>query len=362
MTDHRPRLPVMLLDATDPHARGYQRGELGRPRITECWAIYERLFAVQGIGHTEVQGAALAALDAVADWAPHLATEVAGTAAGAGLEGWQLAALNARTEVLSLTTRARPGECSTVVSARAPSFSAQTWDWHEELAGCWHLQSVATEERSHVGLTEHGILAKIGLNDAGVGVHLNVLGHRDDAPGAVPVHLVIAEVLASAGSLDHAIDILAQAPVRTSSAVTVVTPEGARIVELSPTGNAVLPAAAEVLLHTNHFLDRELAAGERTELYQPDSLQRIDLLGARVAERFVPAGPADLVPYLSTGPGDPAEICCAPPPGATLGDRWATLATVLLQPATGTVRVAAGSPAQVRREDYVELTTAVHSG
>lgn len=358
MTDHRLRPALLRLNETDAQGRGRQRGELSRADIVRCWSIYEQIFAVQGIGPVAVRDAARAALDAVAEWAPHLAAEVAGTAAGAGLEEWHVAALNARTEVLSLTTRARPGECSTVVSARAPAFSAQTWDWHEELAGCWHLQSVTTDQFSHVGLTEHGILAKIGLNDAGVGVHLNVLGHRDDAPGGVPVHLVIAEVLHSAGSLEHAVEILAQAPVRTSSAVTVVTPTCARIVELSPAGNAVLPVEDDWLLHTNHFLAPVLAAGERTELYQPDSLQRIDLLGARVADRFEPAGPADLLPYLCSGPGDPAEICCVPHPGSMLGDRWATLATVLLQPAAGTMRVAAGSPVQARLEDYVELTTA----
>ncbi|WP_435745370.1 C45 family autoproteolytic acyltransferase/hydolase [Nocardioides sp. SYSU DS0663] len=357
MRDHLGQPTTVRLDEPDPYQRGVRRGEVGRAAVTGCWAVYEELFAAQGVRPADVRDGARGCLDAVAAWAPHLAAEVSGTAAGAGLEEWQVAALNARTEILALTSGARPGECSTVVSTRAPAFSAQTWDWHEELAGSWHLQSVATAERSYVGLTEHGILAKIGLNDAGVGVHLNVLGHRDDAPGAVPVHLVAAEVLHSATSLDHALDILVQAPVRTSSAITVVTPEGARIVELSPAGNALLPADERCLLHTNHFLAAGPAAGERTELYQPDSLQRLDLLTARVQERFDPADPADLLPYLCTGPGDPAEICCAPSASATLGERWATLATVLLRPADGTVLVAAGSPVQAGPESWVELRT-----
>lgn len=353
--EHRHHAGLVRLDERDPHRRGVQRGSSTRAEVTRCWSVYEQLFAAHGLDGPAVRDAALASLAAVADWAPDLAAEVSGTAAGAGLEEWQVAALNARTEVLALSTRARPGECSTIVRPGAPAYSAQTWDWHEELADSWHLQSVQTSERSYVGLTEHGILAKIGLNDAGVGVHLNVLGHRRDEPGGVPVHLVTAEVLGRATSLEHAVEILAAAPVRTSSAVTVVAPEGARTVELSPAGNAVLAPEGERLLHTNHFLAPELASGERSELYQPDSSLRLDLLTARVAAGFDPDGPLDLVPYLCTGPGDAAEICCSPAPDAKLGDRWATLATVLLHPADGTVLVAAGSPVQVGADGWVEL-------
>jgi isopenicillin-N N-acyltransferase-like protein len=231
----------------------------------------------------------------------------------------------------------------------------QTWDWHVELAEAWHLQSVETRTGCFVGLTEEGILAKIGVNDAGVAVHLNVLGHRDDAPGGVPVHVAVAQVLHCARSLDEAVDLLRDAPVRSSSALSVVTEDGAVVVELSPHGAAVVSTDLPYLLHTNHFLDARLGRAEKSELYQPDSGNRLELLERRCAAGFAADGPLDLVRHLCSSPGDGAELCCLPDPEATLGERWATLATVALQPRERSMLVSAGTPAMARPEGWTTL-------
>jgi isopenicillin-N N-acyltransferase-like protein len=323
--------------------------------------VYAELFAAHGITEKQVRAAALECLSAVDAWAPYLGEEVRGTAEGGGLEVWQVAALNARTEILSLsgldgaTPVARPGECSTVISTAPPAYSMQTWDWHVELAESWHLQWVETGAGCFVGLTEEGILAKMGVNDAGVAVHLNVLGHHDDGPGAVPVHLAAAHVLHQAGSLDEAVDLLLDAPVRSSSALSVVTEAGAVVVELSPHGAAVVRTELPYQLHTNHFLDARLARGEKSELYQPDSGQRLALLGERCAAGFAPDGPLGLVGHLCSARGDGADLCCLPDPGARLGERWATLATVALQPRERSMLVSAGTPAMVRPTSWIEL-------
>ena len=351
----------VTLTSLQPYDRGLERGKACAAEVAGCWDVYRRLFEVNGIAENDVRREALSTLAAVDAWAPFLAEEMRGTAEGAGLGEWQVAALSARTEILSMSRAARPGECSTVIHAETPVFSAQTWDWHDELAGFWHLQEVDTTAGGFVGLTEYGILGKIGVNRAGVGVHLNVLGHRQDTPGAVPVHLAAAHVLHTARSLVEAVAILVDAPVRTSSAISVVTEEGAATVELSPVGAAVVrptPGGTESasLLHTNHFLDERLAAGEKTELYQPDSQQRIDLLERRCRERFQPESSWDLVDYLCSFPGDGAELCCVPDPTATLGGRWATLATALLQPGERTMRVSPGTPAMAIPDTWISLT------
>ena len=353
--------PTTVLRGTDPRDRGVQRGQARPARLAATWAVYADLFAAGGITEEQVRSAALECLAAVDAWAPYLAEEVRGTAEGSGLEVWQVAALNARTEVLSLarpadtSLAARPGECSTVISTTPPAYAMQTWDWHVELAEGWHLQWVETRAGCFVGLTEEGILAKVGVNDAGVAVHLNVLGHRDDAPGGVPVHLAAAHVLHSARSLEQAIHLLVDAPVRSSTALSVVTDKGAAIVELSPHGAAVVRTDVPYLLHTNHFLDARLAQGEKSELYQPDSGNRLQLLEQRCAETFAPEGPLDLVGHLCSAPGDGAELCCLPDPGARLGERWATLATVALQPRERSMLVSAGTPVMARPTGWIEL-------
>jgi isopenicillin-N N-acyltransferase-like protein len=129
------------------------------------------------------------------------------------------------------------------------------------------------------------------------------------------------------------------------------------MVELSPEGAEVIRPTGGHLLHTNHFLAPRLAKGEKTELYQPDSQQRIDLLERRVSAAFQPAAPQDLVPYLCSVPGDGAELCCVPAPNAGLGSRWATLATVGIDPATNTLLASPGAPTDVTANSWFRLST-----
>jgi isopenicillin-N N-acyltransferase-like protein len=353
MTTHAPT--TIHVDSADAFQRGLQRGRAIRDVLADSVEIYLSLFATAGISLETVRLNAEQALLATERWCPDLAREMEGTAQASGVDVWKVAALNARTEILSGGRGAKPGECSTVVNASNNPVGAQTWDWHEELSEHWHLQKVHGNARRFVGLTEHGILGKIGINDAGIGILLNILGHQADRADGVPVHLVGARVLAQASTLDEAITILRTAPVSTSSAITVVSPEGAVIVELSPVGAAVVEPQDDVLLHTNHFLDSRLALGEKPGLYDPDSQLRLATLAERVRLAPLPSGASGLVPYLVSQPGDAAQLCCVPADGAVLGDRWATLATITLDSAAREMTVWAGSPAATAENDVVRL-------
>ena len=106
---------------------------------------------------------------------PNLAAEVIGMASGADLPVWQLASLNARTEVLA--ARTRHSECSTTVHAprgpRAPQ-TLQTWDWHDSLCPHGLMLALHTERGMNVKLfCEFGMLAKLGVNSAGLGLHFS---------------------------------------------------------------------------------------------------------------------------------------------------------------------------------------------
>lgn len=365
MTVHglgRPLAPRLVsIDSPDAYERGRQRGLQLSDSIGAGIGIYHDLFAGAGIDLSVVQANAHSAIRATEAWSPELAAELRGTADSSGQELWKIVALNARTEVLSgasMSTGTKPGECSTIVSTRASPVGAQTWDWHEELTDYWHLQQVQGTPHSFVGLTEHGILSKIGINDAGVGILLNILGHQADRADGVPVHLVGAKVLAQAGTLAEAVHILQSAPVSTSSAITVLTPDAAVTVELNPTGSRVVQPSHGVLLHTNHFLDAELGRGEKPGLYDPDSQLRLGMLVERTAGAMLPTVASELIPYLVSRPGDAAELCCVPALGATLGDRWATLATVTLDALARTMTVSAGSPLAAVTEN-VPVTTLI---
>ena len=105
------------------------------------------------------------------------------------------------------------------------------------------------------------MLAKIGVNDRGVGVLLNMLHHVTDADAVAggeighPVHLLSRAILDDAASAADAVRIASAAATSSSTALTVVDDRGgAASVELFPGGSGVLEPADGLLVRTNHFV------------------------------------------------------------------------------------------------------------
>ena len=180
------------------------------------------------------------------------------------------------------------------------------------------------------------------------------LGHRDDAPAGVPVHVLSAAVLGEAGTVDEALELLRSAPIATSGALTLIDPDTVACAEVSPVGVATLRPSDGFLTHTNHFLDPANAAREKTGLYEPDSQDRYGLIASRQQRYAEPAVADHLVEYLYSDPGQP-QLCCVPAPDAVFGQRWATLATVLLEPEHRRARILAGTPIDARRRSWTTL-------
>ena len=226
-------IPNGRIDERAARPRGTAIGGAWRERITAGWESYERLFAAAGAGSGLQREVAERSLDRTRSWAPALAEEIDGIAAGAGLEPWRVAALNARTEILAAAGAATAGECSTFVLAPpggGPPRTIQTWDWYEALRDNMLLLTVATGDGRTVHLfTEFGIVGKIGVNDAGLGLHFNILHHRDDGRGAgVPVHVVARRILDEAATVEEATAIARSATVSASTVLTVVAWDGER--------------------------------------------------------------------------------------------------------------------------------------
>jgi isopenicillin-N N-acyltransferase-like protein len=346
-------IPVGRIDEPEPRARGAAIGTAWRERIAAAWDGYERLFAIAAAAPGLQRDVAERSLDQTRSWAPALAEEVAGLAVGAGLEPWCVAALTARTEILAAAGATTVGECSTFVLAPPGGGlprTIQTWDWYEALRDNMLLLSVATEDGRTVRLfTEFGIVGKIGVNDAGLGLHFNILHHRDDggSPG-VPVHAVARRILDEATTVAEATAIARSAIVSASTVLTVVAWDGerasARCLELSPAGVGVVePDAAGVLLHTNHFLDPALAAGEAEAEPGSTTCERLALLTERAGELSAAADPTSRAAALIDHDGG---ICCHPD-NAGEAEPSATLATIALDLAAARLQAHPGGPCAV---------------
>lgn len=353
------------ISGTDPRSRGTEIGIAHAVDIREAVRRYLEFFEIRGVAESRVREIAESCFAALAEWAPNLADELTATAEAAEVERWQLAALNARTEVLAIVPPDTEGECSTAVfapaGADAPQ-SIQTWDWHEHLCPRGFVFSYTpdalAEGSRRVGrvamFTEFGVLGKIGVNDAGVGVHFNILHHASDrGTGGVPVHAIARRVLDEATSVDEAEAIIRSAPASASTVLTVLArdeaPHRAACFEISPERVAVVrPDAAGVLLHTNNFIADEQLPGEATR-DKSTSYVRLAHLGAHQAS-MAGRGIEERAAQMCGEAGALAPVCFRPDPAEPLHEQWTTLLTVGLNVADGELEYFPGSPAALAEQ------------
>jgi isopenicillin-N N-acyltransferase-like protein len=244
-------------------------------------------------------------------------------------------------------------ECSTVVSTapgRAP-LAAQTWDWYPAMRDNWMVWTFETEAgRRITTLTEYGVLAKIGVNDAGLGVMLNMLHHdADDQTGhdprvGFPVHVMLRTLLEQCSSVAEARDLVTAEPFSASSALPVVDRDGDAVsFEVFPAGVGEVKPEAGLLVRTNHFVSAEGEPGCQAGLVDDNSWVRRDHLVAGLSAE-TPGSAADI--HRAMTHHDVAGPVCrhAAHPDSPELVETATLATVALDVAHGTLAAQRGGP------------------
>ena len=251
----------VIANEVAPFDRGRATGEALADRLARVWASYASLFVRRaGIPEPDALAFGAATLELVRGWRPAVAEEMEGVAVGGGLEPNAVAALNARTELLAGAVV----ECSTVGRVRGPEgpWLSQNWDWFLDVPE----RCVIVTGPSHVTFTEAGILAKIGVNGAGLALCVDILRHPSDTrrPTATPIHLLLHQVLATCETIEDVAGLLEEADPVASSCFTVVTSAGhGASFEVTADGVArVDPDDDGLLHHTNHFLDPRLASEE----------------------------------------------------------------------------------------------------
>lgn len=340
-----------------PRDRGRDFGAAHPAEIRATAEIYSELLAAMAGRPVELRTVGYEALAAIRDFSAAAASEIEGIAEGAGVPAEVIAAVNARTELLAAVrgASAARGECSTVVRLGGPGeapIAVQTWDWHDVFAGSWLVWTIEHPDGHLVHtLTEYGILGKIGVSSAGLGLNLNILHHGNDGgPVGVPVHVLARSVLDSARDIGQALTVIASAAMSASSAFTLTSAGAGEPIaitaEVFPGGPRFVPPRPDgLLLHTNHFLDPHAAEHEQETWIGPDSFLRLAILERRLARRTADDEP-DLLAAMASHLGGGGAICCHPDAAATLGERYATLATVVLDVQAGALRVRAGGPCE----------------
>ena len=341
MTHTADRLHIDVAGDT-ARTRGIRRGEALRATLGEALVAYERLFRAAGVSEEAQRAGAEQVLDNIEAWRPAFVEELAGVASGSGLSIEAIAALNARTEILALG-RKGAAECSTVTAViDGRRIGAQTWDWHVELDPFWHTQRVSGTKFAFAGLTEQGILSKIGVNSAGLALHFNILGHAADGTTGIPMHVLSAAVLSECATVDEAIELVRQAPIGSSSSFTMLDANRAVSLEISPVGVYEFEERDGSVQRMNHFLSEEPLSEQKSELYEPDSSERLSLVRSRLAHGL-PDSEESLIRLLESAEGE-APLTCRPDMALPFGEHWATLATIVTDPEARAIRILDGMP------------------
>jgi len=332
-------------------ARGICRGRQLSVQILKAVEAYRQLFQSLG-GVPDLEQLVAESRTKTENWWPSGAEEIDGIAEGSGIDALSVWMLNCRTELLAEIRRRSGvvalGECSVAIHAEPPTVGIQTWDWHEHMAGIWHPIKSHGGIHNWCGITEAGILAKIGVNSSGLGLHLDILFHNDDRAGGVPIHVVAARVLAEAGSVEEAIEIARSAGVSASSALSVHDGISAASIEVSGAGVEVVQPEKRWLVHTNRFRSPKLKENERNDGSGEEGIQDAVARERKLLERVDGYKPilatSHLLKLLESDFLDEGWLSCVPKSSANFGDRWHTLVTIMTRPDQGLIEFKAGLP------------------
>ena len=334
-----------------PYERGAEFGAHHRQEIERTVASYRRLFAARATGPFDVDLWGESAWQGICGLAPTASQEILGIAEGAGIPVREIAALNARTELLALADPTGVDECTAVVSAPPgrPPVAVQTWDWYDAMADNWlHWRIPHPDGRVVETVTEYGVLGKIGVSSHGIGVLFTMLHHVDDAPGQLgyPVHLLSRRILDTATTLDEAVELARSVGTSASTSLTVVEsrPDGGRAVsiELFPGGPGLLEPEHDLLVRTNHFVSEGGEKGCLASTIGPGSEIRRTTLLAALADH--PPGTADDVVTAMRDHADIGGVCAHPDRTMEPVLQHATLATVAIDTVRHALQVSVGGP------------------
>ena len=345
-----------LIELTgDPKERGIAHGRALAVEIKTNVELY--LYMAANMAHVDKDGAFEAAekfLPALKTHAPHLLMEMEGIAQGAEVSLTEILFLNARTEILALGAPA--GECTVIGlnSSRTTSghtLIAQSWDWHHSLTQASALFHIKPDNGPTMSiLAEAGQVGKIGLNEHGVGVVLNILVAGTVEFG-IPVHVMLRQIV-ECQNAKQAHDMVMQTPKASSSHFLIGDSSGDLFgLELTGQGAAELEPENGLLFHTNHYCHPDMTAGDIGKLLFLDSVPRYDRAEKLLTQKD--KWQAEDLKNLYTNHEDgPSSICRHIDESMPDYMHMATIAGVIMDLNTKTMLATRGQPCQ---NEYFEF-------
>lgn len=387
------RFPILDVRGS-PREIGRQIGEAQRENIA---GLVNLVVARVNKGRKDpisVQAAseiAASAVPFVERYSPDSAAELRGTAEGAGVSVEQVMLLNARNMLVPADDETRPagsalapalsrgetghassyprpgpqsergrgveGCTSLMVSASASATGCailgQNWD-NDPAMDRFSLVIIRRPDGrpGNMTWTQPGLIAYMGLNDAGIGVCMNALNGPARRQG-VPWYFIVRAFYEQ-----HGLEGVVAASERASRTITanaaMVTPEGAADLEVTPDAVRVLRAdSSGRLVHTNHCVhpDFEQHNTDFASRIYGQSFPRKARAETMLEEQGGAVGVGLMKRILSDHEGFPTSICRHPNPDPLTGWQRSVI-SIILEPSAGRMHVSRGNPCEAAYETY----------
>jgi isopenicillin-N N-acyltransferase-like protein len=353
-----PRTSFRVVPASgDPEQRGRAYGRQARDLIHASISGYQDVFRhYAGWDWETVRRHALRFAGPISDFAPASAREMAGIAEGAGVEVADVLALNTRSEIMF----AAPPRARSVLAAECTSFAllpertsggrllaGQNWDWIEHVRRTTLVLDVRRDDGPDFAtVVEAGLLAKVGVNSAGVGLCTNTLiSDGDEGRVAVPYHVLLRSVLDSESGEQAAARI--RSTPRANSANYLVTDDTGFCVDLETSpwddGCHELRPDDGAITHANHFVAPGFTGEDRYLQRKRHTTDRLRNLTARIgATRH--HSEQGLREVLADHRDAPNSVCQHPDPALPAPERTCTVAGVIIDVAARSMTYSSGSP------------------
>jgi isopenicillin-N N-acyltransferase-like protein len=342
-------------------------------------ATYARLFAGCGIAWAEAERRSARHLPIIEALDASLADELRGIAKGSGQSLAAILALNCRTEILPASYLAESGahglaasaaaahaanraaglqdwsECTAMcvagtASADGAAWFAQNWDWiGRQRHALVILKTLDAHGQRITTLTEAGMLAKIGLNDAGFALGLNIVRSLSDgAQPGIPVHVLLRHLLScpSLAAARRRLHELAALGFGSSSNIPCADALGeVACFEVAPAGWAELKPLNGTVVHTNHFLCEPLLPRQAPVGAAISSESRLETAASHAARPRI--GLAELQAFLRDESDGYLSICRSPNPAWPVESRMESVAGIIIRPLSRQIWIAPDVPSRV---------------
>ena len=353
--------PCRLIELTGPpHERGIRYGDQAAAQIARSIGHYGAQMTALGVDERRLVELVARYLPTLEEFDPRQVEEMRGIAAGAGVPFEHIVLVNARTELVqialrpalrdSLRTMASEGCTGVIVRPEATRdgqlIHAHNWDWQRECAESSVVLRIRNQDGPDIlTFAEAGALARFGFNARGICITGNGLeSDRDYRSAGIPLTLIRRRMLEQA-HLGIALQIAYITPKSGSNNMMISHgPSGLAFdFECAPDETFMLEAQNGLLVHSNHWLSPVALSKlrERGMAESPSTLHRYVRARETLAAMAGRISVEDVMKTMLDDFESPWSICYPPrPSNPTNPSIYATVASLIMRPAVGEMRVA----------------------